>query len=301
MAAQDHVPAAGEVPIIRRFKYISPGLFRTLGIPLVAGRDLTWTDIYSAREVALVSENLARELWGAPPAALGKRIRGGTNGVWREIIGVARDVYDNGVYTQPPAMVYWPARLQPDSAAVGSVRSVTFAIGSTRAGTASFLDQIRQAVWAVNPDLPLAQVTTLSETYQRSMARTSFTLVMLAIAGGMALLLGVISIYGVIAYTVSQRNREIGIRLALGAQPGELKRMFVSHGLALACIGAAIGLAAAASLTRFMSSLLFGVSATDPLTFLVVPAVLAGAAALASYVPARRAAEVDPVEALRAE
>ena len=133
------------------------------------------------------------------------------------------------------------------------------------------------------------------------MARTSFTLVMLAIAGVMALVLGVVGIYGVIAYAVSQRTREIGIRMALGAQPAELRQMFVRHGLLLAGIGAAIGLAVAAALTRLMSSLLFGVTALDPLTYAGVAAILIAAAALASYLPARRATAVDPVEALRAE
>ena len=142
---------------------------------------------------------------------------------------------------------------------------------------------------------------TMQEIYDQSMARTSFTLVMLAIAGAMALLLGIIGIYGVIAYAVSQRRREIGIRLALGAPQSELRRMFVRYALALAGIGVAIGLVAAASLTRLMSSLLFGISPLDPLTYAAVPVVLLAAALLASYLPAQRAAAVDPVETLKAE
>ena len=153
----------------------------------------------------------------------------------------------------------------------------------------------------MNASLPLAAVRTMQEIYDESMARTSFTLVMLAIAGGMALMLGVIGIYGVISYAVSQRTREIGIRLALGAQRGELKRMFVRSGLILTGTGMAIGLAAAAGLTRLMSSLLFGISPLDPATYVVVPILLVTATVLASYVPARRAAAVDPVEALKAE
>jgi len=142
---------------------------------------------------------------------------------------------------------------------------------------------------------------TMQDIYDQSMARTSFTLVMLAIAGSMALVLGIIGIYGVLSYAVSQRCREIGIRLALGAQPGELKRMFVRHGLVLAGIGVALGLAAAAGLTRLMSSLLFGIKPLDPLTYAAGALLLGLAAALASYLPARRAAAVDPVEALKAE
>jgi ABC-type antimicrobial peptide transport system permease subunit len=141
----------------------------------------------------------------------------------------------------------------------------------------------------------------MQEVYDQSLARISFTLVMLGIAGVMALVLGIVGIYGVIAYAVSQRRREIGIRLALGAQQGELKRMFVLSGLALAGTGVAIGLAAAIGLTRLMKSLLFGISPLDPLTYVAAPVVLVAATILASYLPARRAAAVDPVETLRAE
>jgi ABC-type antimicrobial peptide transport system permease subunit len=141
----------------------------------------------------------------------------------------------------------------------------------------------------------------MQEIYDQSLTRTSFTLVMLGIAGAMALLLGIIGIYGVLSYAVSQRRREIGIRLALGAQPGKLRRMFVRSGLALAGTGVAIGLVAASGLMRLMKSLLFGISPLDPLTYAAVPVVLIGAAVLASYLPARRASAIDPVEALSAE
>jgi predicted permease len=297
--AEDKTYAEGQLPPLRKFKYISPGLFKTLGTPLIAGRDITWPDLNDDRNVAIISENMAREMWGQPNSALGKRIRGGTRGGWREIIGVVGDVYDNGVHQKAPGIVYWPAQMQSDG--LGTSRSVAFAIRSDRAGTESFLAEIRQAIWSVNANLPLAQVRTLGEVYNQSMARTSFTLVMLAIAGSMALVLGIIGIYGVLSYAVSQRRREIGIRLALGAQQGELKRMFVRHGLVLAGIGVAIGLAAAAGLTRLMSSLLFGIKPLDPLTYAAGALVLAVAAALASYLPARRASAVDPVEALKAE
>jgi ABC-type antimicrobial peptide transport system permease subunit len=176
-------------------------------------------------------------------------------------------------------------------------------IRSDRAGTQNFINQVQQAVWSVNSNLAPAYVRTMQDVYDRSpsVVRTSFTLVMLAIAGAMALVLGIIGIYGVLSYAVSQRRREIGIRLALGAQPVELKTMFVRHGLTLAAIGVAIGLAAAAGLTRLMSSLLFGIQALDPLTYAAGALLLGLAAALASYLPARRAAIVDPVEALKAE
>jgi ABC-type antimicrobial peptide transport system permease subunit len=180
-------------------------------------------------------------------------------------------------------------------------RSVAFAIRSERTGTESLLGELREAVWSVNASLPLARVQMLGEVYDHSMVRTSFTLVMLAIAASMALALGVVGLYGVISYVLSQRHREVGIRLALGAQPAELKRMFVRHGLALAGVGIALGLVVAAALTRFMSPLLYGVGTLDPMTYLAVPFVLAAAAALASYLPARRAARVDPLVALRYE
>jgi len=180
-------------------------------------------------------------------------------------------------------------------------RGGVFVVRSSRAGAESFLAEARQAIWSQNGNLPVFMVRTLKDLSDQSMARTSFTLVLLAIAGCMALVLGIVGIYGVIAYAVSQRTREIGIRMALGAQPGGLQRMFVRDGLLLAGIGAVIGLVAAAGLTRLMSSLLFGVAALDPVTYAAVAAVLLAAAGLASYFPARRATAVDPVGALRAE
>ena len=163
------------------------------------------------------------------------------------------------------------------------------------------MKEVRQAVWSVNPNLPLADVRTLEYFYRKSMARTAFTLVMLGIAGAMALLLGIVGLYGVIAYSVSQRTKEIGIRRTLGAQQQELMGMFVGQGLVLSGVGIACGLAAAFAVMRLMSSLLFKVSAVDPLTYVAASIGLIATALLASYLPSRRAAAVDPVEALRAE
>ena len=269
---------------------------------LIAGRDFTWTDIYDKHRVAMVSENLAREMWGDPNAALGKRIREGAADPWREIVGVVGDVYDDGAQKKPPAFAYWPALMDAFYGERGSVmRFAVFVIRTKRAATENFLTEARQAIWSVNSSLPVFRVRTLKDVYDASMARTSFTLVMLAIAGTMALILGIVGIYGVIAYAVTQRTREIGIRMALGAEPSRLQQMFVRHGLMLAGIGAIIGLGTAAGLTRLMSTLLFGVKALDPLTYAGVAAILIAAAALASYVPARRATRVDPLDALRAE
>ncbi|MBI4907356.1 MAG: ABC transporter permease [Acidobacteria bacterium] len=293
-----------EIPPMRVFKSISPRLFQTAGTRLIAGRDFNWTDLYGRRPVVMISENLARELWSSPSAAIGRRIATCLpKAPLREVIGVVQDVHDNGVHEPSPAIVYWPS-FGESSYIPGEVdvaRTVTFAIRSHLAGSDGFLQQLNQAVWSVNASLPVASVRTMQDVYDQSQSRTSFTLVMLGIAGTVALVLGVIGLYGVISYVVSQRRREIGIRLALGAQHGELERMFVRYGLSLAGIGVAIGLAAAAGLTRLMSSLLFGISPLDPLTYVAVPVVLVAAAVLASYLPARRAALVDPVDALKAE
>lgn len=298
---EDYVP--GQPMTMRLFVNVSPGLFRAAGTRLLAGRDFTWSDLYSTRYYAVISENLAREWWGSASAAVGKRVRSGSQSAWREVIGVVADVRSNGVHEPAPATVYWPAmnRLLWMDSVVTSTRTAAFVVRSNQAGTAALLDEVQRAVWSVNASLPVAAPQTMQTIYDRSLARTSFTLVMLAIAGGMALVLGIVGIYGVIAYTVSQRSREIGIRSALGARPGALKEMFVRNAMVLSGIGVVLGLSAAAGLTRLMKSLLFGISPLDPVTYAAVPVVLIAAAALASYLPARRAAMVDPVNTLRAE
>jgi hypothetical protein len=276
-----------------------------MGTTMIAGRDIEWTDIYSGTKVAVVSENFAREFWDPPGAALGKRIREQgppDRANWREIIGVVQDVHEDGPHQKAASTVYWPVMMQDFGGnAMYGTAAIAFVIRSERAGSESLLSDVRQAVWSVNSNLPVFLVSTMKELYDRALAQTSFTLVMLAIAGAMALVLGLIGIYGVIAYAVSQRTREIGIRLALGAQQRELKGMFVRHGLLLSAIGVVIGVAAAAGITRVMSSLLFGISPLDPITYSAVLIVLLAAAALASYVPARRASSVDPVDAIKAD
>jgi predicted permease len=300
--AEDRAYAEGQLPPLRRFKFVAPGFFQTMGTRLVAGRDVTWTDLYDNREVALVSENMARELWHTPTAALGKRIREGMKDPWREIVGVVQDVRHDGADQKAPTTVYWPLLMKSFwGNEISLQRDVVYAIRSSRAGSESFLKEVQQGVWSVNPQLPLARIRTMEDVFRASMARSSFTLVMLSIAGGMALLLGIVGIYGVISYSVSQRTREIGIRIALGAPLGSVRAMVVRNGLFLTAIGVALGLAAAAALTRLMVSLLFEISPVDPLTYLAVSGGLLGAAAAASYFPAHRASSVNPVVALRAE
>ncbi|MGA2094986.1 MAG: ABC transporter permease [Candidatus Acidiferrum sp.] len=294
------------IPPLRYFKDVSPGFFQTSGARLVAGREMTWTEVYGARPVVLVSENLARELWGTPRAAVGKRIREFDSRPWSEVIGVVQDVRENGVQEIAPETVYWPTlmgmKYQLEApVSLDAQRSVTFVIRSDRAGSASFLNEVRQAVWSVNSSLPLASVRTMEDVYAKSVARTSFTLVMLGIAGAMALALGIIGIYGVISFIVSQRRREIGIRLALGAQRRDVLEMVLSQGAKMTLAGVAIGIVAALALTRLMAGLLFGVTAYDPLTLGTVAVVLMIIALLACYIPARRATKVDPMVALRYE
>jgi ABC-type antimicrobial peptide transport system permease subunit len=185
--------------------------------------------------------------------------------------------------------------------ASGARRHVAFAVRSSRAGSQSLMSEVQRAVWSVDPNLPLFEVHTLDYFYSRSMARTSFTLAMLALASGMALLLGIVGLYGVIAYSVSRRVHEIGIRMALGAQERDVLRLVVTGGLSLSFIGVGIGVAGAIGLTHFLSSLLYGVKATDPFTFIATSLLLTGIALLACYIPARRAAKVDPMVALRYE
>ncbi|MGB6393449.1 MAG: ABC transporter permease [Candidatus Acidiferrales bacterium] len=300
--AEDRTYAEGELPPLRRFNSISPGYFSAIGTPLLAGRDFTWAETYNKAPMAIVSENLAREYWQSPAMAIGKRIRVATTDDWRQIIGVVANVHYDGVSEPANSSVYWPMIVDRFEGQPTTVqREVAYSVRSSRVGSASLMADVRGAVWAVNPNLPLADVHSLEYFYKMSMARTSFTLVMLAVAGAMSLLLGAVGIYGVIAYSVSQRTREIGIRMALGAERQAVTKMFVRDGLLLAVIGVGIGLVAAFAAMRVMSSLLFGVSPDDPVTYLLASLGVVATAWLATYLPSRRAASIDPVEALRTE
>ncbi|HXW92944.1 MAG TPA: ABC transporter permease [Terriglobales bacterium] len=288
-----------EIPPSRRFNYVAPGFFSTLGTRLLAGRDFTWTDTYEKRPVVIVSKSFASEYWGRPQDALGQRIRMTSTDPWREIIGVSEDVHYDGVEKASPSMVYWPLMMDHFGGHTRLQRATVFVVRSQLAGSQSLMKAIQQQVWMVNPNVPLANSETLGDLYTKSIARTTFTLVMLCVSAGIALLLGTVGIYGVIAYSVSQRAREIGIRMALGAQPGAVVGAFVRQGMWLTVVGVAIGLMIASATMRFMSAILYGVSADDPITYITIACTVVIAALLACYLPSRRAAKVDPVLALR--
>jgi predicted permease len=286
----------GQLPKLRRFKAIAPGYFETMGNRMAAGRAITWEDIHQGRPVLVVSEALAREYWGEPARAIGKRVRGYGNAPWREIVGVSGNERDDGLNQPATAIVYWPLVNEAYQRSV-----VSYAVRSTRVGTPPFMREIQQAVWSIDRNLPLAGVQTVAEILTHSLAQTSFVMVMLAIAAIVALLLGMVGIYGVITYMAAQRTREIGIRMAIGAQLSDVRALFLRHGLRLTAIGITLGIALSLVLTRVMSALLFGVKPTDPITYVAVSAALAAVALFATHVPARRAARVDPMVALRAD
>jgi predicted permease len=290
-------------------KWVANGYFETMQIPVIAGRALEWRDAFELNKVVMVTENFARDYWDTPADAVGKRIATGLRaGNWYEIVGVSGNVRDDGLDQDPTSVVYWPAMLRnvwaemPGEAdEVVSRRSMNYAVRSARVGSPDFLAAVRDAIWEVNPNLPLAGVRGLNELLDRSMARTSFSLIMLGIAAAVALILGTIGIYGVISYIVSQRTRELGVRLALGANAGDVRKMVLKQGMILCSFGVLFGLGAAFGLTRLMEALLYGVDPVDPMTFGAVTVSLTLVALLASYVPAARAASIDPVEAIRYE
>ena len=292
-----------QIPPIRRFKWIGGDYFETMRNPVVAGRSITWTDVHDRSPVVVVTENFAREYWDDPVRAVGRRIGTGSpeDQRWAEIVGVVGDVRDDGVDQDPVSVVYWPlavAGLYESDLFVQ--RNMGFAVRS-QIPTDGLLPQVREAVWGINPDLPLAEVRTLEEILESSMARTSFTLVMLGIAAAMALILGVVGIYGVVSYVVSLRTREIGVRMALGAESGSVRAMVLRQGLGLTGAGIMVGLLLAGVATRAMSALLYGVSPLDPVTFVGVSVTLGLVALAATIVPAYRATRIDPVETLKGD
>lgn len=303
---EDAPVAEGELPPIRRFNRIMPGYFEAAGIELVAGRDIEWVDIEERRQVIIVSENLAREYWSDPREAIGRRVStialNDGAPAWNEIVGVVAAVQEDGLDQDATSAAYWPVAVADMYGEGEEVqRTMGFILRTQPGSLAGLLPQVRSTLAGVTASVPVAQARTMAELVDRSMARTAFAMVMLGIAGLVALVLGAIGIYGVISYAVSQRTREIGVRMALGAERGDVSGMIVRQGLQLAVLGVGIGLVAAFGLTRLMSSLLYGVEAVDPPTFAAVALVLATVAGLASWLPAHRAARVHPAVTLREE
>jgi predicted permease len=302
------LPEGTATPPVRRFKWIGEGYFEAMGNPMVAGRSITWADIHDWQRVVVVNEAFASEYWPDPSQALGKRIGPGFGGEdWFEIVGVVGNVRDDGLSQDPTPIVYWPQIVTSPwwadqlGSSYATRRSMVHVIRSPRVGTEVFLKEVREAVQTVNPNLPVASVRTMAQVQADSMVRTSFTLFMLVIASGVALFLGLVGIYGVVSYAVSQRTREFGVHLAVGAQARDVTGMVLRQGFLLAGLGVVLGLGSALGLTRLLETLLFGVNPLDPLTFGSVAGALTAVALLASYLPARRAATTDPLVALRAE
>jgi predicted permease len=283
--------AADATPRVWEQQRVAPGFYETMRTPIVAGRAIDWNDVFERRQVIMISESVARKEWGSAAGAIGHRMGSDPN-AQVEVVGVLKDVYHNGVHR--------PVTDTVGQTAIG-VPTATFVVRSPSAGSADFIRQVRAAIWSVDPNLSPSRIQTLGELYDRSMARTSMALLLLAITGAMALVLGLIGIYGVVSYAASQRRREIGVRLALGAGRGQVRRLFVRNALVLVTIGVAIGLLGSAALTRLMASQLFGVTPLDPATHATMALGLAVAAGLASYVSAVRGTSVDPTTVLRGD
>lgn len=287
-------------PPARAFYFVTPGYFATVGTRLLAGRDFSWEDVYGLRPYAVISGNLARDFWGSPAAAVGKELSPSGPGNWKQVIGVVADVRSNGVGEPPPETVYWPL-LNGNLWGTGTVafHVATVVLRTPRAGSAGLLTDMQTAVSKADPDLPVYTVGTMAGLERDKLAVPDFTMVMLTLAGGMALALGVVGLYGVIAYDVETRRREVGIRMALGASRGSVLSLFLGQGLQLAAVGAAVGLVGAALLTRALASLLYGVTPLDPATFIAAPLLLLLTVALACYFPARRASGMEAARILR--
>lgn len=273
---------------------ITPDYFRAMGMRLLRGRTFTWADNEGSLPVAIINEAAARQYWPSEDA-MGKRVKleDGSAPVWRQVVGIVGDVREDGLVKAGRPEVYAPLLQAPVPYMALIVR--------TRTQPATFTAAVRQAVMAVDKDQPLFQVETMQQVVDDSVAGRRFQMTLLAVFAALALGLAAIGIYGLISYTVNQRTHEIGIRMALGAKRGDVLHLVVRHGMMLAIVGVVLGTVGALLLTRFLSGMLYGVGVNDPATLLSVATLLIAVAALASYIPARRATRVDPMVALRYE
>jgi predicted permease len=294
---EDFPTAPGEIPVIAYVNAVEPGFFETMEIPVLEGRGIETGDGADGVRAAVVSEALARMRWPGQ-SALGRRIRQFPGEPYYEIVGVVGNVHYRGLDQDAEDMIYYPVLRGPVEQPFTS-RQMTLFVRAQAGDPLDLLPVVRREVSALNARIPLALPRTMEDVIDESTARTSFAVVMLALAAGVALALGLIGIYGVISYLVTQRTREIGVRMALGASAETVRAMVVRQGIVLGGVGIALGLAAAFGLSRVMAPLLFGVEGSDLLTYGAVALALAAAAALASWLPARRAAALDPAIALR--
>lgn len=278
------------------FRTVGPGYFETMGIPLVRGRDYNDQDTLDTTLGVIVSEKMVKHYWPNDDP-IGKRLKVGSttsDGPWRTVIGVAKDVRQNDFIAEPKMQMYLSYR---------QVRSLSAnaLIVRTAVDPLSLATAVRNTIWAVDKDQPVANINSMEQIVAGAVARQRFSMLLLAVFAALALVLAAVGIYGVMSYSVAQQTREIGIRMALGAQRSDVLKMTVKQGLKLVGLGLAFGLVIAFILTRVMTTLLFGISATDPFTFLSISFVLLAVALLASYIPALRATKVDPMIALRAQ
>ena len=289
-------------PRIVRTNYATPGYFETLHIALREGRLFEPRDHEQQTGAVIVSANFARQFW-PEASAVGRRLTPGLpseDARWYTIVGVVGNVRDDGLSEEPPTMIYYPVVGLGGDYGDWVRRTMSVAI-RTEVEPMSLAAAARQKVWDLDARLPLVSMRSGEAIVAESVARTSYTMILLAIAAGVALVLGAVGIYGVISYIVSQRTREIGIRMALGAERSGVSRMVVAQGMRIAAIGVALGVLGALAATRLMTALLFGVESHDPATFAGLSLFLLAVAALASYIPARRAASVSPMRALHYE
>jgi predicted permease len=285
----ERIEASGAEPPMVRVTTAGGAYFQSMGIGLLAGRLFERNEELAGVNNVVVSRAAASLLWpGEDP--LGKLLRPRNQQSWVTVVGVVEDVMlDNFRRESPEPMVYVPR----------VAGSPAYVLKSPRA--ASLGPEVRALLREVVPESPMYRVFTMEELAARSMGSLTFTMLMVGIAAGLALILGAVGLYGVLSYGVTRRTREIGVRMALGAEGGVVRRMVVAQGGRVALIGVAVGVLASIGLTRYLENLLFGVQPLDVLTFSAVSVVMVGVALLASYLPARRASLVDPVVALRAE
>lgn len=298
---EDDAQAGTRIPPLQIFTTIDGNYFQVMGIPLVAGR--TFDRLEAQRDFeAIISQRTAEQFWKDPTgrAALGKRFRGLPNGPWYTVIGVVGNTRDTALAAPPSQAIYFPEIVSRDSIN-GQIAGTMALVVKTQGDPADITGQVQQVVRSLDPTLPTFEVRPMEAVLRASTAQLSFTISILGAAAVVTLLLGAIGLYGVLAYLVTLRARELGVRIALGAEPRAMARMITGQGLALTGIGIGAGLVLFTLLARFLKSFLFGVTAVDPLTLGAAALALIGISALASWIPARRAARVDPAGALRAE